>query len=378
MMTIIFSVLIITSNATLDARYDDYDSFDLVQVLIDDNKLELAQKELDGMSREEKRNPQYHYLSGVVKYKKKSYSGAEKDLLGAAFDASTPQGKNRDLYLARAQFQNGRFDKCATHYKNGISSALITDDDVIHYSSCEQKNKSPERAWAVLSQGLKSRISLSILQAVNDFLLAEKLANVATQISLEWLALHSKQSADFITIAEIFNKASHPRGRLSVLEMGRVKHPLDLDLNLHLNQVYYEKGMTLAVEEGFARASLVDGKYAYHAAETNRQAGRYERSQFFNASIPDEKERLKQKLAIYVDKGQFALIASMEPALQRTSLINDDEVRYALAYSLVRTGQYQRPLGYLAKITNKDLLEKTVILRNALAECVEKNTTCKL
>lgn len=136
--------------------------------------------------------------------------------------------------------------------------------------------------------------------------------------------------------------------------------------------------MLLAVEEGFSRAALSDGKYAYHAAEINRQAGRYERSQFFNARIPDDKERLKQKLAIYVDKGQFAMIASLESILQRSPLINDDEIRYALAYSLVRTGEYKRPLQYLAKITNKDFLEKTVILRNALTDCVENNKVCKL
>lgn len=366
------------SHAALDARYDDYDGFELVQALIDDGKLDLAQKELDGMTREEKRHASFSYLSGVVQFKRNKYSESEKYLIQAEFALDTPESVSRDLFLARSQYFLERYEKCATSFKNGIKSPLLNDDDVVYRAKCEQKTPSLDRAWKVLAQALIARPSLTILQATNEFLLAQGLTNVATQISLDWLARYSKQISDFITIAELFNTQKQPAGRLAVLEMGRVKYPLDIDLNLHLNQIYYEKGMLLAVEEGFSRAALVDGKYAYHAAEINRQAGRYERSQFFNASIPDEKERLKQKLAIYVDKGQFALIASMEPALQRSSLINDDEVRYALAYSLVRSGQYKRPLEYLAKITNKDLLEKTVVLRNALTECQQKNTSCNL
>lgn len=368
----------LSSYAALDARYDDYDSFELVQVLIDDGKLDLARKELDGLSREEKRDARFDLLNGVISYKKSLYADSIDPLKRAAFAVQSENAKVRDLYLGRAYYFLERNELCAKTFKNGIQSSLAKDEDTIFYATCERRNQSADKAWALLSAAIKRAPTLALLQAASELLLSEKLANVAKDINLQWLALYSKQSSDFIAVAEIFNKHKDTDGRLAVLEMGRVKHPLDLDLNLHLNQIYYEKGMLLAVEEGFARATQVDSKYAYHAAEINRQVGRYERSQFFNASIPDERERLKQKLAIYVDKGQFALIASMEPALQRTSLINDDEVRYALAYSLVRSGQYTRPMQYLAKITNKDFLEKTVLLRNALAECVEKNTSCKL
>lgn len=378
MLYLFFSVFMAFAHAALDARYDDYDSFDLVQVLIDDGKLELAQKELDGMSREEKRNSSYGYLSGVVQFKKKNYKASEKLLEDVQFAKNSAEAHQRNLYLARSYFQIERFERCARAFKDGVLSSLASDEDFIQASICEQKQGAPEKAWATLVGRFQRNASFTLLLAIDEFLLKEKLFNVAKQMSLEWLAVMSKQGADFLTVADLFQKSGDGEGRLAVLEMGRVKYPLDVDINLNLNQIYYEKGMVLAVEEGFSRAALVDGKYAYHAAEINRQAGRYERSQFFNAAIPDEKERLKQKLAIYVDKGEFALIASMEPALQRMSLIHDDEVRYALAYSLVRSGNYERPLMYLSKITNKDLLEKTVILRNALSECVQKNTSCKL
>lgn len=376
LLNLILSLSFLT-NAALDARYDDYEGYELVRALVDDNKLDLANEQLKEMSKDSASG--FHkYWSGVVQFKKGNFKEAEKLLNQAHFGNETPEKQKRDLFLGRTQFNLNSFEDCAKHLKGVIDTSTATENDIILLAWCERKSNAPDKAWSTLVKSIKTAKSLDVLQAANDFLISQKMFNLATQLSLDWLALRSRQSSDFITVADFFNKSGHPQGRLHVLEMARIKYPLDIDVNLNLNQIYYEKGMLLAVEEGFARASLVDAKYSYHAAEINRQTGRYERSQYFNARIPDEKERLKQKLAIYVDKGQFAMIASLESILQRSPLINDDEIRYALAYSLVRMGEYKRPLQYLAKITNKDFLEKTVILRNALTDCVENNKVCKL
>lgn len=375
MMNFIFLFIFSVSHAALDARYDDYEGFELVQALVDDNKLDLAENELKDLKKD---SALYNYWSGVVKYKKGQFSEAQTFLKKAEFVKGSSEQQKRDVFLGRTEFSLKDYSVCAKSYERADGSIAYLEIDAITHAECFVQNKNLDKAWAIYSTRLKSSKNIDVLLSAIQFLMMQKMMLLATQISLDWLALNSKQGTDFISVSDLFQKFNHSEGRLSILEMARVKYPLDIDINLSLNQIYFEKGMLLSVEEGFARASLTDGKYAYHAAEINRQAGRYERSLFFNARIPDDKERLKQKLAIYVDKGQFALIASLEPILQRSPLINDDEVRYALAYSLVRSGEYKRPLQYLAKITSNDFLEKTVILRNALTDCVENNKVCKL
>lgn len=375
MLHILLITFLSFSYAALDARYDDFEGFELVRALVDDNKLDLAEKELADLKSDV---APYSYWSGVVNYKKEKFEDARRFLEKANFDKTHNDYEKRDLYLARTEKQLKDFRNCANIFSRVEKSTYYTESDAILHAECFENSQQIDKAWKIYAERISSSKNIDILMATDTFLFSQKLISLATQISLDWLAVHAKQSSDFLSISDLFQKMNLTQGRLAVLEMARVKYPLDVDINLSLNQIYYEKGMLLAVEEGFSRAALTDGKYAYHTAEINRQAGRYERSLYFNSRITDEKERLKQKLAIYVDKGQFALIASLEPILQRSPLINDDEVRYALAYSLVRSGEYKRPLQYLAKITNKDFLEKTVILRNALTECVATNTVCKL
>lgn len=375
MINIFLLLALSFSNAALDARYDDFEDFELIRALVDDNKLDLAEKELKELKGDV---ALYSYWSGVVNYKKGQFEEALRFLKKARFDKNQSEFEKQQLFLARTEKALKNFSDCANTFTVIEKSIHYSDGDSIMHAECFEKSAQIDKAWSIFAKRLQSSQNIDVLVSACTFLMSQKLIHVATHVSLDWLAKNSKQSSDFISISDLFQKFNFTQSRLSILEMARVKYPLDIDVNLSLNQIYFEKGMLLAVEEGFSRAALSDGKYAYHSAEINRQVGRYERSLFFNARIVDEKERLKQKLAIYVDKGQFALIASLEPILQRSPLINDDEVRYALAYSLVRSGEYKRPLQYLAKITNKDFLEKAVILRNALSECVANNTVCKL
>lgn len=365
------------SFSALDAKYDEFDGFELVRVLIDDNKADLAKEEIDKIN--SKDNSDLHaYWSGVIAYKKDLFLQAESSFLKAQFSNDKANGVKRDLFLGRTYSALGLAQKCVERYEKSSDILEFQEKDFIAMATCLLKKKDETKAAMYFLNAFKKYKSLTALFALNEFLVSKKMFNVATEISLNWLATRSNQSSDFIAVADFLHKKDYPQGRLQVLELARIKYPLDIDINLNLNQIFYEKIMPLAVEEGFFRASLVDRKYAYHAAEMNRQVGRFERSKFFNSLIPDEKQRLKQKLAVYVDQGLFAMIASLESILQRSELINEDEVRYALAYSLVRVGEYRRPLQYLAKITNKDFLEKTVILRNALTDCVENNKVCKL
>lgn len=364
------------SYGALESKYDDFDGFPLVEALVLDNKLSEAQKELEDL------HPQdpvlASYWRGVIDYKKEKYEDAKKWFGQASVLKDNPIYNWRSIYLGRVHSALNSPLECAQSYERVLDKNILKSDDVVMWTRCYQKVKNYDKGWALISGALQTHSDFSILEMANVLLAELQLWETSLKISMDWLSRYGVKGSDFLAIADFYGQHKFGDGQLKVLELARLRFPLDVDVQLSLNQVFFEKGLLLAVEEGFARATLIDRKYAYHTAEINRQVGHYERSMYFNGLIPDESEQLKQKLAIYVDKNQFAQIASLESILLRSPLIKDDEVRYALSYSLVKMGEYHRPLKYLAQITQKEFLEKTVILRNALSDCVENKKVCQL
>ena len=51
-------------------------------------------------------------------------------------------------------------------------------------------------------------------------------------------------------------------------------------------------------------------------------------------------EKLKQLVAIYLDRGEFEKVIGLKDGLERYNLLEDDNLRYALAYSYYMAKDY--------------------------------------
>ena len=280
--------------------------------------------------------------------------------------------------LARTYFQAKDFKNCQKTYFHITTNKYAQEIDFIWKANCERQIKRKDWAWLTLQLAQKIFASYNVEVERIQLLLDLKMNHEALSASLRWFSNHLSPATHYLNIAEMFQVAKSTGEALAVLEMARAQHPAHMDINLVLSQVYFQKGMLNAAEEGFRRAALSDAKYYYHSAELNRQTRHYERSLYLNALVVDEKERLKQKIATYVDANKYSLIASLDAVIQRSELQKDDEVKYALAYSLVRVGNFEKPLKYLSQITKSELIEKTTVLRQTLLECQEKKDVCRL
>jgi len=380
-LLIIILILIVTaitlrsSASVKDPIYDDLEGYDLVTALIKDGKTAQAAEELKS-SRLRKENPAiYRLLVSQLHYSKGEWQKAYDE----ADDVPTSEQFNYALLVkARAAFQLNAYGKCQKSFSLVPMEAIAIENDFIWRAQCEYKTKMYPQAWQSLLRGQKKFSGFGIEREMIAFKVDLKMPHEALTQSLNWFAANAYLPGQILNVAEIFHQNNFPDYARAVLELGRAKFPMHLDINLTLSQLYFQKNLLLAAEEGFMRASFSDAKYFYHTAEMNRQLGNYERSQYFNAFVRDPKEKLKQKIATYVDAGKFPLIASLEPVINRSDLSRDDEIRYALAYSLVKMGQTERPLQYLSSITKPELIEKTTVLRKTLIDCQEKKDACRL
>ena len=67
----------------------------------------------------------------------------------------------------------------------------------------------------------------------------------------------------------------------------------------------------------------------------------------------------------------------MEDRLSRLGLLADEDVRYALAFSLFQVGDFDGAEAHLKKLTRTDLFQKAAQLRKAMAACSDKGWLCQ-
>ena len=59
-----------------------------------------------------------------------------------------------------------------------------------------------------------------------------------------------------------------------------------------------------------------------------------------------------------------------------SQLLDDDELRYAVAYSFYRTGDFVKSEEYLKSIERDDLFEKSLELRKEISKCKNESWAC--
>ncbi|MCO5113956.1 MAG: hypothetical protein M9899_07255 [Bdellovibrionaceae bacterium] len=371
-----------------DPAYDEYEGYELVDMLIEDKRHDLALLELQ-KSTIQAQNPQrYLLLQGKWYFSQNQWESAIGYFKQLSSQASLK-------YLGRSYFQMKNYSLCLDAYNkashnaiSGLNSSradLIQDDgtqhvwisswayeDVLMYSECAYQVQNYEKSFAMLNLAIEATPVFELAKARVELLLKLGLYRQALGASQKWLEENLSTVTECLSLIEQFYKKSLMDETLMLLEMSRVRFPQDLDINLTFSQILFQKRLLLSAEEGFARAALTDRQYFYHAAEINRQIKKYQRAQFLNSFIGEETERLKQRVATYVDMNKYSLLASLEPTISRSDLIKDDEVKYALAYSLISVGQVEEPLGYLVAIEKPELLEKSILLRKTLSESHSK------
>ena len=85
---------------------------------------------------------------------------------------------------------------------------------------------------------------------------------------------------------------------------------------------------------------------------------------------------IKQRLAILVELSDFESVAAMDDALERLGLYENQDILYAHAYSLYRTGAFDQSRSQLSGLTRPDLFRKATELRSAMEKCEGATWQC--
>ena len=198
----------------------------------------------------------------------------------------------------------------------------------------------------------------------------------ATNLGREYLKRSKAAAADYIALGNALRLSREYPEALSILEIARLQFPNDEMIAKLLAHTYLDQGKFNSAAFILEQAALLNPALQAEAAEIYRRAGRFHKALTLNESIGDQKIKLKQRLSILLALKQFERAANMESSLYRTGLLEDQDVRYALAYALFSSGRFPEANRHLDHLKNAELFRKGTELRRLMEVCKTEPWQC--
>ena len=158
----------------------------------------------------------------------------------------------------------------------------------------------------------------------------------------EFMVKHNMDENDFLTIGRALRKSGEYKTALHFLEKGVLTYPESRNIRLELSGCYHDSGSLFTSATILETVSVSDEALTAQTAELYRRAKRFMKALFLNMSIGDQKEKLKQRLAYFIEVEEFESVVAMYSDASRAGLLENEDIIYAFAYSNFMTGNYTK------------------------------------
>jgi tetratricopeptide (TPR) repeat protein len=181
---------------------------------------------------------------------------------------------------------------------------------------------------------------------------------------------------EYIAIAQMLIGASEIDSAIKLLEEVKLLFPNDAKIGVLLGHVYLKKEMLHTTAHLFEQSSYYDKKYLKDAVEMSRRAGENLHAHYLNSQNTNKVQKLKQKIAIYLNEEEYRKIIGLNKALKRYKMLDDDNLRYTLAYSYYMVGDYEKSEKHLKYISDNELFSKATVIRKNIEKCTKNSLEC--
>lgn len=208
------------------------------------------------------------------------------------------------------------------------------------------------------------------------YLVELKLYNQAAVLGKQYLQLSEGKASDYIAIGNALRLSKEYQQTLIIMEGARLKFPENVTIAKVLAHTYMDMGELNSGAFILEQAAQYDPELIAESAEVYRRAGRLYKALTMNPGIRDHKVKLKQRLAIYLALKRYEKAANMKKSLYRSGLLDDQNIRYALAYAYFASGQFKSASTQIDYLTESDLFKKGIELRRMMEACKEEPWQC--
>jgi len=298
------------------------------------------------------------------------------------FDAKKVKQEKLDslyIYLSQAYYRNKNYAATVQALDNAGKKGVETASLFTLRAECYWKLENHEGAFNALSRGLALFANDETLLKQRFYYFAElKLYQAAIDAAKQYIAVSTANSKanEYVTLAQMLIGANQKEQAMQILEEAKVKYPNEAKISMILGHLYLKKDMKLTAATLFENASYYDSKYKKEASEMFRRAKDLPHALYLNSQIGDKVEKLKQKVAIYIARGEFEMIIGLRDALERYAMLDDDNILYALAYAYYMIKDYDGAEELFKRITDSELFSKATLIRKNIEKCKNSSLEC--
>ncbi len=354
----------------------EVDHVALAKILVKDAHYQRAERTLNKLTDDEKseQGAVIEGLWGMIQLHKQQYQEA----LGS-FDRCLALGiENQEIYLYRAEalLQLQRYQEA----QQSLLKIANEDKEKLPFFVLQAeifwRQNQKSKAWSTLNSGLTRNLSKTVLLTKKfHYLIDEQLYLSAADLAQKLLQ-SSEAFQDVLAMASQLRVHKQYALALPLLQTLQVLNPKREMVALEMAQNYLALGEKFSAALVLERAAKHNISLSYEAAEMLRQVGKSYRARFLNMSTMEPEKRLKQKLALFLEDDDYSSLKFMIPQLQKNKLLEDQEIRYAVAYSLFRTGDFKKSEDYLNTIDKDGLFEKSIELKREISSCLSEKWAC--
>lgn len=371
------------SHSLFAAIKSEDDPLNLAALLISDGNLNRAQLVLEAVDVNDAATDlaHYHLLNGLLAFKNQQFQQAVD-----AYELSVNAGQEDSLifvYIAQAQYALLNYDLALiaisnyegalqTHAKQSQQQYQGFPQPSIYalQAQCFWQLKMMNQAWQALDNGHAVFSNDSRFDRQKMYYLIEQgLFQQAIEIAQQYLQGNDATDKEYIALGRALRESDQFYLAEQVLEKAKLLFPQSAAVMTELAHVYLKEEKSTVASDLFYQAWVIEPKLAADTAELYRQSGRLYRALNINSEIIDQKAKLKQRLAILIELGDFESVAAMNDAMNRLQLFENQDLRYAHAYALFRTGDFAFAKQQLSQLTRADLFRKATELRKAMDTC---------
>jgi len=381
MNKILVLILVIALNtfAADKKSKDEIDHLALATLLLKDGFTSRAKEELKqvDLEKEALNLGRFYTIDGLINTKLSHYEKANISFKKAL----TYEGTDRALWLYIAQNAYKLKD-----YEGTLDAVTKVRDladkkpSVIALEAeCHWKLKHENAALQTLKKGIKLFPSEWIFYKQRfNYLVTLSLYQAALNDAQVYLKNAKPNEKTVLAFISVLKESGDTDKAIELAETANLQYIKSAKVTVLLAHLYMDKEMLLAASELFDEASIEDRIYTKEAAEMMRRAHQFVIALYKNSQMLDMKEKLKQRIAIYIEFGAYERIIVSEKALRRSGLIEDETIRYALAYSFYMTRNFDQSEKQLKQLTRPDLFAKATELRKNMQKCVNDGWECEI
>ena len=281
------------------------------------------------------------------------------------------------IYLSQASYKNKNYSATVSALDNAGEKGRENAGMYTLRAECYWKLKQYNNALKALSMGEKRFPKDTTLLKQKFYYFVElKLYQTAISSAKAYMAKSKPNANEYLVLGQMLIGAGEKESAIKVLEEAKIRFPNEAKISVLLGHLYLKQGMLYTTAHLFEQASYYDSKYLKDASEMYRRASDLPHAIYLNSQISDKVEKLKQKVAIYIDRGEFEMIIGLKEGLERYKMLEDDTLRYALAYAYYIVKDYEKAEALFKQITDNGLFAKATLIRKNIEKCQENSLEC--